>query len=175
MSDVRIVVDHLKLEYTGLVDLNAFFRLIDAWLFERGMEKRTDKEFEQQAPKGKFMEWQISSWKKVTDYNRIIFKVRALIYDINKVDTAKDNKKAQLSHCRMLIYFDGYLEHDYEHRWDERPLLVFFRTLYDKFIYRAYTERFEHRLTYDMHHLYDHIESFLNTYRHYRPVSHVSH
>ena len=55
------------------------------------------------------------------------------------------------------------------------PFLVFFRSMYDKFIYKAYTERFGQRLTFDVHQLYDLIEKFFNMYRHYRVVTKVPH
>ena len=91
------------------------------------------------------------------------------------MDVVKEKKKVQADQGRLLIYFDGFVEHDYEHRWDEVPLFVFFRTLYEKFIYKLYTERFEQRLTHDMHNLYNEIEKFLNTYRHYQVVSKMPH
>lgn len=171
MSELRIIVDHMKLDYKGLFDVNNLFRLIDAWLFERNFEKRTNKNFEQETPKGKFIEWEVASWKKISDYQRYIIKIRMLMYNLTKVDAIKEKKKTKLGHARILMYFDGYLESDYEHRWDERPLFLFFRTLYDKFIYKAYTERFEQRLASDVHHLYNHVEAFLNTYRLWKPVS----
>lgn len=175
MSDVRIVVDHMKLEYTGLFEVNNLFRTIDSWLFERHFEKRTNKNFEQETPHGKFIEWEIATWKKISDYQKFIIKVRMLMYNLKKVDAVKDKKKNKMGHARILLYFDGYLESDYEHRWDERPLFIFFRTIYDKYIYKIYTERFEQRLTGEVHHLYDHIEKFLNTYRHWHPVSKMPH
>ena len=73
------------------------------------------------------------------------------------------------------MYFDAYLLHDYEHRWDMTPMLVFLRTMFDKFIYKIYTERFEQRVTHDIHHLYNVVETYLNMYKHYRPVSEVPH
>ena len=175
MSETRIIVDHMKLDFSGLVDLPAMFAHIDRWLKDKGLEKRDDKTFEQMTPKGKFIEWQIASWKKLTDYTRFIIKVRMLIYGLKKVEAVSDNKKVTLSQGRILMYFDGFIEHDYEHRWEEKPLHFFFRTLYDKFIYKTYTERFEARLTFDVHHLYDELEKFLNMYRHYKVVSEVPH
>lgn len=174
MSDLRIIVDHMKLEYKGLFDLNGFFRLIDSWLFERGFEKRTNKNFEQATPKGKFIEWEIASWKK-HESRRDIIKVRVLMHELKKVDAVKGKKKEKLYQGNLLMYFDGFVEFDYLHYWDEKPFLIFLRTLYDKFFFKAYTERFEQRLTHDVHKLYHHVESFLNMYRHYRVVSKVPH
>ena len=68
----------------------------------------------------------------------------------------------QLFTGNVLIWIDGLLEHDYEHRWEERPMLQFVRWIFDRFFYLAYTERFEQRLTSDVHKLYRFIENYLN-------------
>ena len=82
----------------------------------------------------------------------------------------KDKKKLKIGHGRVLVYFDGYMELDFEHYGDNRPVLTFLRTIYDKFIFKAYTERFEQRLTHDMTHLYHHVMKFLNMYQKYNVV-----
>ncbi len=176
MSDVRIIVDHLKLEYKGVFDTNNFFKLVDAFYFERGLEKRDNKTYEHDTPKGKFIEWENYTWKKLSaEYIREMIKMRVLMYELKNVDVVKDdNTKAKLMQGRILIYIDGYLETDYEHRWDDRPMLTAIRTLYDKFFHRIYTERFEERITYDCHQLYDAMERFFNMHRHYRVVSRVA-
>ena len=175
MSQLRIIVDHLKLEYSGIFDAHEYFKVISSWLFERGYEKLTNRDEEITTPTGKFIEWEIRPWKKISDYQRFIIKMRTLMYDLKKVSVVQKKKKITLNQGKVLIYFDGYLEHDYEHRWDNNPLLVFFRSLYDAFIYKAYTERFEQRLTFDVHQLYDQMEKFFNMYRHYRVVTKMPH
>lgn len=175
MGDVRIIVDHLKLEYTGVFDSKALFRLIGSWFNERGIQKREAKNFEQNLADGKYIEYEIPYWKKVTDYNRFIYKIRALFFGLKNVEIMKDDKKVQMQQGRVLLYFDGYIEHDYENRWEVVPMLQFFRVLFDKFIYKYYTERFEQRITYDMHALYATLERFFNMYRHYRPVTKIPH
>jgi len=175
MSELRIIVDHMKLDYSGVLNVKELFRLINKWSQERHMQKKEDKCHEQNLPEGKFIEYEISHWKKISDYTKYIYKIRVLFQNLKKVEVAKDKKKIKADQGRVLIYFDGFIEHDYEHRWDEKPLFVFFRTLYDKFVYKAYTERFEHRLVHEMHGLYNEIEKFLNTYRYYKVVSKAPH
>jgi len=92
-----------------------------------------------------------------------------------KTDTVKDDKKVKVGNGRIVIFFDGYLEFDYFHKWDEKPFFLFLRSLYDKFIFKFYTERFEQRLTYDMTHLINEVEKFFNLYRHYRVVKEMPH
>ena len=175
MSDLRIIVDHMQFDYKGLFDLNNLFKTIEAWLFERAYEKRTNKNFEENTPTGKFIEWEIASWFKATDYIRNIIKIRMLFYDLKKVEATRDKEKAKVTQGRVIMYFDGYIEFDYLHYWDRHPVLQFLRTLYDKFIFKAYTERFEQRLTYDVHQIYDMIERHFNVYRHYSVVTKVPH
>jgi len=175
MSELRIIVDHLKLDYSGLMDTKELFKLINRWFYERTFQKKEDKCHEQNLPEGKFIEYEISHWKKISDHPRLIYKIRALFQNLKKVEVTKEKKKLKLDQGRVLIYFDGFIEHDYEHRWDDYPFFVFLRTLYYKFVYKVYTDRFEQRITHDLHNLYDDIEKFLNTYRHYKVVSKAPH
>jgi len=175
MSELRIIVDHMKLDYSGLLDIKGLFKLINAWTMERAFQKKEDKNHEQNINGEKFIEYEISHWKKVSDYTRHVYKIRALFQNFKKVDVTLDSKRKKLDQGRILIYFDGFIEHDYEHRWDGNPLFVFFRTLYDKFVYRAYTNKFEQHITHDIHNLYNEIEKFLNTYRSYKVVSKMPH
>jgi len=175
MSDLRIIIDHLKLDYKGILDIKGLITLITKWSQERHYNKKEDKNEEQNLPEGKFIEYESSDWKKITDYTRYIYKIRILAQELKKVEVTKDKKKTKMDQGRVLIYIDGFIEHDYAHRWDEKPLFQFFRSIYDKFIFRAYTERFEHRLVHEIQDLYNEIEKFLNTYKYYKVISKAPH
>ena len=167
MGHLKIVVDHEKIEYSGPFDANDLFRMIDNFVFERGFDKRQDKDFEQNTANGKFLEWQVTPWKKITDYIKYIIKVRVLGYEIVKVDAVTDKKKSKVDKGRLIIVIDGFMEYDYDNYWDDKPFLFFLRTVYDYFVFKAYTERFEQRLVHDINHLEQNIEKFLNIYGHY--------
>ena len=175
MSEVRLIVDHLKLDYKGPFEFNALIRLIQAFFKERGWDLKHDKDYEMNTKTGKQIEWQINPWKRITDYVNYIPKIRILVEDMVKVEVIKDKKKVKVDNGRLIMTIDGFIVFDYFHKWDQHPFLMFLRTLWDRFIYKAYTERFEQRLVYDMHHLYDRIEKFLNVYKHYRVVTKVPH
>ena len=53
MSELRLVVDHLRLNYSGPFDDNALFKHITAFLKERGWDIHIEKEFEQNTKTGK--------------------------------------------------------------------------------------------------------------------------
>jgi uridine kinase len=174
MSEVRLVVDHLRLNYNGPFNAKDLFRHITAFLKERGWDLVIMKEFEQNLKNGKNMEWQIKCWKRLTDYVRYWPKVRILVFNYNKVDAVLDNKKIKIGNGKAVIYIDGFMELDESHRWEQFPFFQFLRTLYNNFFYKVYTERFEQRLTYDVYHLYHSLEQFFNMYKHYKVVSKVA-
>lgn len=175
MAYVRIIVDHLRLDYSGLFDPKGLFRAIASFMNERRVQKHENKNFEQDLEDGKAIEWETTYWKKVTDYNRDIYKIRILINKMTKVEAQEGSKRAQIATGNVTITIDAYIEHDYENRWEETPILFFFRTVFDKFIYHGYTEMFEQRLTHHAHQLYHTLEKFFNFYTHYTPVSKVPH
>ncbi len=174
MGHLKIILDHEKIDYSGLLQLNDLFKTIENFLFERGFDKKQDKDFEQKTPTGKCLEWQISPWKKISDYVRYIIKIRVLGYDIintESVTDPKSGKKIKIDKGRVIIVIDGFIENDYDNKWDERPFLLFLRTIYDYFIFKVYTERFEQMLIHDINHLTDNLEKFFNVYRNYSVIS----
>ena len=171
MGHVKIIVDHHKIDYSGPLNVNHLLRMIENFIWERGFDKNQEKDFEQNTERGKFIEWQVAPWKWVTDYTRYIIRVRVLGYDIIKTDAVNNSKKTKVDTGRILIVMDGFVEYDLQSRWEQNPLLHFLRAIYDNFIFKAYTERFEHMLINDINHLHDHIEKFLNLYKHYSVIS----
>jgi len=174
MPELRIVVDHEKLEYEGMFDAVKLFEIIEAWMLERHYERKEDKNHEQDTPDGKFIEWQATPWKKVTDYMRYSIKMRILISNLKKVETFVDKKRKHLHHGKVNIVIDAFMDTDYDVRWENKPFLIFLRTMYDKFFYKVYTERFENRLTYDARYLYHLLEKYFNMAAHFKQVSRTS-
>ena len=171
MGHIKIIVDHDKIDYSGPVDVTDLFKTIENFIFHMGFDKRQDKDFEQNTANGKSIEWQISPWKWITDYTRHIIKVRVLGYDISKADVVSHGKKTKVDNGRIIIVIDGFVEYDLQSRWQDNPFLYFLSQLYDKFIFKVYTERFEQTLVHDINHLHNEIEKFFNLYRHYSVIS----
>ena len=174
MSELRLTVDHLRLNYEGPFDANALYRHITGFIKERGFDLWVQKEFEHDTKMGKQIEWQIRPWKQISDNLRYLIKARILIYNYNKVDAVVDKKKVKIGSGKVHIYFDGYAEMDQLNRWENFPFFQFLRSIYLNFVFKAYTERFEQRLTHDMNHLYNSVEQFFNVYKHYKVISAVA-
>ena len=171
MGHLKIIVDHEKLEYSGPLDVKDLLNNIENFIWGMGYDKKQEKDTEISTQNGKHIEWQYAPWKKITDYIRYIVKVRVIGYDIVKTDVAHEGKKKKIDTGRIVIVIDGFMEYDYDNYWDDHPVLHFIRTIYDYFIFKAYTENFEQRLVHDVNSLHDHLEKFFNMHRHYTVIS----
>ncbi|MBI2646992.1 hypothetical protein HYW99_00790, partial [Candidatus Woesearchaeota archaeon] len=46
MGHLKIIIDHEKIDYSGVLDIANLFKVIENFLFERGFDKKQDKDFE---------------------------------------------------------------------------------------------------------------------------------
>lgn len=165
MAEREVVIDKMRLSYEGIFKVTELYKLIDNWLREKGYDKREKRMAESVTPKGKFIEWEIEPWKKITDYAKIVIKLRVIMTDIEEIDIDVDNIKVKMNKGRSDFIFDGYIETDYENRWESKPVFFFLRTLFDKYIFKPYTSGFKNNAIDDVNDLHTRIKAFLNLYR----------
>ena len=165
MAEREIIIDKMRLSYEGLFKVTDLYKLIDGWFREKGYDKREKKMAESVTKNGKFIEWEIEPWKKMTDYARLVIKMRIIMTDIKEVDVEIDKMKVKMNQGKVDFVFDGLLETDYENRWESKPLFYFLRTLFDKYIFKPYTVGYQNNIIADVNDIHSRIKAFLNLYR----------
>ncbi len=165
MTERRLIVDHEKLNYEGLFSATELYQLIDNFFREKGFDKREVKNEEHIRPEGKYVLLELMPWKKITDYINHIIRVEMKMFNVTDVEVEKDGHTIHLNKGKILIIFDAFLETDYENRFEQKPLLFFLRTVFDKFVYRQYTEEATGQLKSTALELKDIIKGFLNLYK----------
>ncbi len=165
MAERRIIVDNLKLSYAGYFKATELYQLIDNFLREKGYDKREIRNQEHVTRDGKYVELEIEPWKKITDYANTKIRIELKMFNLTDAIVKSGGRKEKLNKGRVHIRFDAYLETDYEHRWESRPVYLFIRTIFDKFIYASYTRQFEGELAENTQELYEVVKGFLNLYK----------
>jgi len=165
MAEREIIVDHMRLIYEGLFDVTQLYTMIQEWFREKGYDKKERKNYENVTPTGKYIELELEPWKKITDYAMFVIKLRIIMKDVKDVEVEKDGAKVKLNQGHITIVFDGFLQTDYESRWEGKPMMFFLRTLFDKFVFKPYTERFKGKLLDEVNDLHSQVKGFLNLYR----------
>jgi len=165
MAEREVVVDHARLSYEGLFSVPELYKLIDTWIRERGYDKLEKKNIEKIERDGKYIEIEILPWKKITDYAKNVLRLRIIMSNVKDVEIERDGKKIKLNQGKVKIVSDAYLETDYEHRWEGKPIFFFLRTVFDKYFFKPYTQSYRENVLKDYNDLIGQIKSFLNLYR----------
>ena len=162
MAERNYVVEQLGLEYEGLFDLAGLYEIIDDYFKKQGYEKTELENSEYITENGKQITLIIEPYKKISDYAKLMIRIKIIFSDIKEVQVEKDGEKFDVNNGNVSMVFDGYLETDYEGRLEQKPIYFFMRTIFDKFIYKIYTKKFENEVSEDVKHLHDNIKAFLN-------------
>ena len=170
MSEKSLIIDQLKLTYSGLFDLNGLYRMMDQWFYEKGYDRWELKNYEFVLPEGKVIEIELRPWKKTTEYFKNTIKIRMKCSEIKNVEIEKEGVKISINKGNVQMIIDGYLETDYEGWWEERPILYFIRTLFDKYFFKRHFNQYEKWLVNDVYDLHGRIQKFLNLYRYQKHV-----
>ena len=165
MTEEKILVDEIEMEYEGLFDATDLFGLIDNWLKMKGYDKFVTVDQELVTPEGKEIRviWEPMRWH--TEYVRKKLKIEIAMRDVKEIETVIDKNKVRLNQGKIRILYSGVLHTDYEGRWEQKPIYHFLKILMDKYVYKGYTKDFEGEIVSDVDELKAKVGSFLNLYR----------
>lgn len=167
MSEIRTIVDHLIVGYSGLFSLSDLYRTIREWFNNKGYCYVEIQNTENVMQTGKEIYISIEPFNKISDYSKIVIRVQIHAMELVDVIVKVDEKKKRMNKAKIKVVLDGYLVTDYENKWESTPLQVFIRTLYDKFLFKSRTSEAENMIQEDVENLRGTIKSFLNLYKYY--------
>ena len=149
-----------------MFDVKELYQSMNDWLTEKSYMKNEIRNFEEVSEQGKNIEYVGEPNKKVTDYAKYIIPITIQMNSVKDVIVEKSGSKKKLSTGEITIELGGYLELDYEHRAEKKPMLFFIRAVFDQFIHKIAPEKLEPQLTKDVHELRDNLKAFLELYKH---------
>ena len=162
------IVNELMLSYDGPVSVEDYYKEVDSWMEEKGLQKEIKRKDERVSGKGKKIEWQVEAWKEETYLVKSTVVIRTLLDSIHEISIKRRGKYIKTSQADALIQIDGFMETKLNRQWTMNPLYLFFRTLFDKYIWNigsTETERHQSKvevLCYDLH---KRLQSFFNLSR----------
>ncbi len=164
MAEYNFVLKNQNIEYEGLFIVRDLYQVINKFLKDKGYDWKEPKHHEYIGDNSKYVELQLEPWKKVSDYVELVLRTNIKIYNMKDVVIEKDGRKLNMQKGKVVIRLDAILKTDYEGKWEEPPIKYFLRALFDKFIYKRYTNNFANQLKQDAHELVSNIKSYLNLY-----------
>lgn len=167
MAERRVVVEKDRISYEGLFSMKEILVIISEWMSDKGYNPLDKKHNESVKPEGRFVEIEMSPFKKVTDYAKNVVWIRLIGSELKDVVIDVDGKKKRLNQGKLQIVFDGYLETDYEKRWETKPIFYLLRMIFEKYVFTPFLSGFENNLKVDISVLKNNIKGYLNLFQFY--------
>lgn len=151
-----------KFKFEGIFDFKETYNFVDRWLKDYGYVLIQEKNYvEKIKPEGKDVEIKWEAKKKISDYFRFFLKLDWLITGMTNVETERNGVKIKANKGRIEIKITGFLEKDYEHRWEVTSISKFLRGIYDRYIIRSRIESYEYKIIEEVDELVAQTKSYL--------------
>jgi hypothetical protein len=133
----RLIVAPRKIAYEGYFKARDVYRIIQEYLLERGYDIDEKRNEEFLRPQGKYSLWISENPLKINDYVQYVINI--VLIKENLVDTTIEieGKKRNTQHGKISILIRGFLETDYEKRWENKAWRWYFRILVDKYFLKT--------------------------------------
>lgn len=162
MVEKKHIVNELKLSYNGPLSIEEFYREVENWMSEKGMQKDIKRKSEDVSSKGKKIEWEIEAWEKITGQVKQVVRLRVLFNNVKEIKIKRKGHNVKINQVDALIFIDGFLETDLSQQWHQNPLFFFLRTLYDKYIWKIWSERHDDAVVEDCYDLHKRLKAFFS-------------
>lgn len=136
-----------KFKFSGIFDFKETYNFVYRWLNDYGYILIQEKNYvEKIQPEGKIVEITWEAKKKVSDYFRFFLKLAWLVTGMTSVEVERNGVKVKANKGIIEIKITGYMEKDYEHRWEVTSASKFLRGIYDRYIIRSRIESYERKI-----------------------------
>ncbi|MBI2112651.1 hypothetical protein HYT52_03905 [Candidatus Woesearchaeota archaeon] len=165
MSEKFLVIDHLKISYTGLFNAAELYNLISSWFFGKGWDWHEKVNMERITPDGKQIHQIFWPWKSVSNFYKIIMHIRVNMIDVKDVEVEKDGKKIRVNQGEVHITIDGYVLADRNDYWTDKPFTWWFTVMAQKYFFKSHYQKIETWIKGDVEDLNSRIKRYLNMFR----------
>ncbi len=137
MSIKRKLPTPQMVKYRGIFDFPKLLKLIHTWGTAQRFEMH-EKRYKHKVPDARGAEQEVTllGWRKIDAYLKFWISVDVKGEYLKDVDVIKDGKKKKLTQGKVRVMFNGYLELDYQNRFESSKFLVGLRDFYHKFVVR---------------------------------------
>jgi len=162
MIEKKIIVYDLRLSYNGPLKIVDFYKEVENWMNRKGMNKELKKKMEKLTAKGKQLEWTIECWKNLTHFAKDVVRLRSMFNNVREIEVKRNGRRIKMQQADVLLIFDGILETDLAHKWEQKPTFYFLRAMVDKYIWKFHTERYDGIVAADTYDLQKTLQAFFN-------------
>lgn len=147
-----------KIKHTGLFVFKEAYNFFYEMLEDYGYIIAEKEYAEKITPNGKDVKVEWYVWRKISEYFKFVLKIRIFCEGLSKQEVqGKAYDKGAVK-----VEINGFLEKDYESRWESHPFQKFLRDIYDRYIIRNRIEGYEDRISEEVDESLSQLKTFLS-------------
>ncbi len=157
MAETKVVYKERKVNYSGLFDVNRIHKFVVDWFRKNKFTMYEEKTEEQILEGGKQIIYNYKPYKKFTDFAKAVVYFDVDFNDVQDVKVEIDGVTKQMQKGSVSIAITGYVETDYENKWETKPFYYFLKVVFEKFFlgshrsyYGSYVSKACTRLNHEM-------------------------
>jgi hypothetical protein len=137
-----------SIKLVGFTNWRSFYKFCHDWLMdETGLDWLQEEKYEETLngnQKDIDVKW--AGPKKLTDYFRIWMEIKFEIRNLEEVEINKDGEKIRTNKGRFKISVSGYLERDYQGKFERSAFEKFIRGIYERWVIPSRIDQFEGKI-----------------------------
>lgn len=165
MAEKYIVIEGEAVSFEGVFSLKDLLAAIKDWSDDKAYDLQEKKRTLSMKEEGKFGVIEFLDASPVSEYTKIAIKIKIELEKVKDTLVEVHKKKKKLQQGKVSVKFEGFIETDYEGRWEKKPLLMFVRSLFDKYIYKTITHSNEGKLRKDIDSLKRAVAKHFNVFK----------
>ena len=152
MTEVDRVLKPIKVSFEGNVDLSELYHLIKSFMSDKKYDIN-EKEHNFSGNKAK-IKWE--STREITEYTQFQIEVTVSGSNLKKINL----KKGEAFSGKFEVEIEAKINKDFNNYYEGKPIIKFFRELFDHIVGRDDFNRFNDQLKKESYSLFDEIKAY---------------
>ena len=165
MAERHLIVDNLKFSYEGLFNSAELYNLISGWFFDKSWDWYEKINEEQVISSGKQITILLEPWKNITDYYKLVIRLKLNFIDIQDVQIEYKGENLNLNQGLIRMTYDGYVVSDRKEKWQQKPFYWFLSYVLEKYFFRQHFTKAKTWLESDIDDLHTKVKNYLNVFK----------
>ncbi len=164
MSQKLTIASGLKIKQRSVFNLDELYKTMFRWFELYGYDMQELEYKDSMEGNAKHLEIKWKATKRIDDYIQYIVITNFLILGLESVEIEQDGIKTKTNKGEVEINLTGFLEKDYEEKWESGYAKVI-RDVYDKYVIHDRIDSLSGELYEEIYKLIDEVKAFLNLHR----------
>jgi len=165
MAEIKKVYNTQTIKYSGLFSVTKIHVFIMKWFDNLGYDMVEELTSEQILENGKQIDYEYKPYKKFTDFAKSVIWVNVGMKNIQEVTVEIDGIKKKMNKGDLTFKVTGFVETDYENKWETKPFYYFLKVVFEKFAFGGHRYFYEEHVSEKCKLLIEEFKASLNLYR----------